>query len=132
MNGSTMPALSGGCEASRHARAHIRTAAELRDSPPETLIGYIVRRHHARVRKVIPSILSNAEEAAQIDGARHPEFNEIAERLARLAVDLTLHMHKDETAVFPYIGAAAAAIRKNRPLPDAPLGSLDALITVLE
>lgn len=105
---------------------------EFCDSPPETLIGYIVGRHHARVRKVIPRILAHVEEAVQMDGERHPELREIALRFGGLAVALNSLMRKEETVVFPYIGALASAVMQNRPRPDAPYGSFETLSRVIE
>lgn len=116
--------------AARHGQ--VMTTADLRDASPEALIGYIVGRHHARVRRVAPSILAKGEEAAQTDGVRHPELSAVADRTACLIVDLLLHMEREDTIVFPYIGQLAAAIRNHRPPPYPPIGSLDALIADVE
>jgi regulator of cell morphogenesis and NO signaling len=106
--------------------------AELCDSPPETLIGYIVGRHHARVRKVVPRILAHIEEAVHTDGERHPELREIALRFGGLAVALDSLMRKEETLVFPYFGALASAVTQHRPRPDAPYGSFESLSRIIE
>lgn len=132
MNGTEVSEPFEDWKPNMKGNGHMATTEELRDSPPETLIGYIVGRHHARVRKVMPSILANAEKAAKTDGVLHPDLETLAERVACLMVDMTFHMQREETIVFPYIGALAAATKTNRPPPHSPIASFEALIAEIE
>src|SRR4051812_7866402 len=42
---------------------------------PETLIAFIVGRHHDYVRRALPTLTAHAQKIAAVHGRRHPELN---------------------------------------------------------
>ena len=87
--------------------------AEARDFSKATLtelIGHIVMTHHAYVRSELSRLLPMAEKVAAKHGPKHPEFRKIEQQLVVLAGELNVHLHKEETILFPYI----EALERNR------------------
>jgi regulator of cell morphogenesis and NO signaling len=99
---------------------------------PETLIGYIVGNHHAYVRRALPSLVANTRKIAAVHGDRHAELHEVAELTEAVAAEMTSHMMKEEHILFPFIDALAAASRLGSPAPDAPFGSIENPLRMME
>ena len=99
---------------------------------PDTLIAYIVGNHHAYVRRALPVITAHTRKVAAAHGARHPELAEVAALWAGVAREMTSHMAKEETVLFPYISHAAGAVRRGEAIPEAPFGSIDNPVRAME
>jgi regulator of cell morphogenesis and NO signaling len=99
---------------------------------PEALIGYIVGHHHAFVRRALPPLVAHVWKLAAAHGDRHPELRDVAPAIDRLATDMLSHMAKEERILFPYIAALADAVENGRRAPDAPFGSIDGPIAMME
>jgi len=99
---------------------------------PEALIGYIVGNHHAYVRRALPSLIANARKVASVHGERHPELHEVAQLTDEVAAEMTSHMMKEEHMLFPFIEALAASAREGYPAPDAPFGSIENPLRMME
>jgi regulator of cell morphogenesis and NO signaling len=99
---------------------------------PEALIGYIVGNHHAYVRRALPSLLANSRKIATVHGGRHPELHEVAQLTDEVAAEMTSHMMKEEHMLFPFIEALAASAREGYPAPDAPFGSIENPLRMME
>ena len=97
-----------------------------------TLIGYIVGNHHAFVKQTLPAMTAYAEKIAIVHGGGHPELSEVARLVREVAAEMTSHMVKEEQVLFPYIAAIEEASRHGRPLPNAPFGSIDNPIRMME
>jgi len=67
------------------------------------LADYIVNTHHSYVRKTIPDIRSYAEKVAKVHGAYHPELLEINKLAQEVCDEMSEHMVKEETVLFPYV-----------------------------
>ncbi|MEO6844468.1 MAG: iron-sulfur cluster repair di-iron protein [Ginsengibacter sp.] len=67
------------------------------------LADYIVNTHHSYVRKTIPDIRSYAEKVAKVHGAHHPELLEINKLAQEVCDEMSEHMVKEETVLFPYV-----------------------------
>jgi regulator of cell morphogenesis and NO signaling len=98
----------------------------------ETLLAYIAGNHHTYVRRVMPSITAHAQKLARAHGPNHPELHEVARVFEAVQQEMNAHMAKEEQVLFPYIAALADATRLNRPLPEAPFGSIDNPIRMME
>jgi regulator of cell morphogenesis and NO signaling len=96
------------------------------------LVTYIVANHHAYVREAIPALLRHTHKAADVHGEHHPELVHIARLVERVAAEMTEHMEKEETVLFPFIVALADARRTNRPSPAPPFGSVRNPIRMME
>jgi regulator of cell morphogenesis and NO signaling len=67
------------------------------------LADYIVNTHHSYVKKTIPDIRSYAEKVAKVHGAQHPELLEINKLAQEVCDEMSEHMVKEETVLFPYV-----------------------------
>jgi regulator of cell morphogenesis and NO signaling len=99
---------------------------------PETLIAYIVAAHHAYLRAALPAVAAHTLALSSEHGRERPVLRDIAAIAERLMVDLTSHMAKEESILFPFIVATADAARRGNPLPPAPFESIDPLLYMLE
>jgi regulator of cell morphogenesis and NO signaling len=99
---------------------------------PETLIGFIVGNHHEYVRRALPSLTAHTQKLAAVHGSRHPELHEIARLTGFVAGEMTSHMAKEERILFPFIARLSEAARDGRPAPEAPFGSIDNPIRMME
>ena len=99
---------------------------------PETLIGYIVGTHHSYVRRALPLLVAHTRKLAAAHGPRHPELHEVARLTEQVAAEMASHMAKEEQILFPYIAETAAAVEHGRAAPDAPFGSIDNPIAMME
>ncbi len=98
----------------------------------DTLIGYIVGNHHAYVRRALPSFTAHTQKLAAVHGSRHPELHEVAQLAQEVASEMHVHMMKEERVLFPYIAAADEAVQRGAPVPQAPFGSIDNPIRMME
>ena len=99
---------------------------------PETLIGFIVGNHHEYVRRALPSLTAHTQKLAAVHGSRHPELHEVARLTSSIADEMTSHMAKEERILFPFIARMSEAARDGRPAPEAPFGSIDNPIRMME
>jgi regulator of cell morphogenesis and NO signaling len=67
------------------------------------LADYIVNTHHSYVKKSIPDIRSYAEKVAKVHGAHHPELLQINKLAQEVCDEMSGHMVKEETVLFPYV-----------------------------
>ncbi len=77
------------------------------------LADYIVNMHHSYVRKTIPDLHTYAAKVASVHGGRHPELLAISQLTDEICEELSSHMVKEETVLFPYIKQLVAA-KNNR------------------
>lgn len=90
----------------------------------DTLSRHIVDRHHKYVREMIPAIESWLAKLVARHGARHPELRQVWETFSELARELSSHMAKEETLLFPAIEELAAARRAGASAPASPFGTM--------
>lgn len=67
------------------------------------LCEHIVTKHHAYVKAEIPRLMQLAQRVVARHGDGHPELREIQERVRTVSEELTMHLAKEETILFPYI-----------------------------
>ena len=67
------------------------------------LTDYIVNMHHAYIKKYLPEIQGYATKVASVHGQQHEELFEIKQLVDELSDDLSDHLLKEETIVFPFI-----------------------------
>lgn len=77
----------------------------------DDLAAHIEQVHHKYVRDNIQVLLSYLHKINSVHGARHPELTEIYELFEGCTHELTQHMVKEETVLFPAIKKLAAAFR---------------------
>ena len=80
------------------------------------LADYIVNTHHSYVKKTVPDLSAYASKVAKVHGDRHPELFEINKLTQQACEELTAHMVKEETILFPYIKQLVASKNTATPL----------------
>lgn len=96
------------------------------------LADYIVQTHHSYVKESIPLITQYAEKVAKVHGGHNPENIEIRDLFRAVAEELTMHMHKEEYILFPFIKKMAEAKREGMPMPRPPFGTVQNPIRMME
>ena len=117
----------------QHAcRTHEAPVTGFAEWETETLVAYIVSRHHAYVRLALPAIAAHAAKVAAAHGDSHPWMREVAQIADRLQVELTAHLSSEENVLFPFVVANGDAVRSGEDLPEIPLDRIDQSVRVLE
>ena len=96
------------------------------------LMDYIVNQHHSYVTENIPLIIQYSDKVARVHGENHPETVEINELFHEVSAELKNHMHKEERILFPYIKQMVKAEKNEKPFPQAPFGTVDNPIRMME
>jgi regulator of cell morphogenesis and NO signaling len=69
----------------------------------EALSGHIVDTHHAYVKRELPRLAALAQKVVNRHGATKAELQVIQSTLAELDEELTQHLAKEESILFPYV-----------------------------
>jgi regulator of cell morphogenesis and NO signaling len=105
---------------------------QLRAGSLAELTAHIVRTHHAFVRREIPQIESLAEKVATKHGVNHPELLHIRSVFRGVAQELTMHMMKEESVLFPYIERMEEAVIEHQPILPPPFGTIANPVRMME
>jgi regulator of cell morphogenesis and NO signaling len=73
------------------------------DWPLHLLVDYIIEVHHNYVRENLPVIVEFAEKVARVHGHADEELHDIKGLVDDMAMDLNLHMQKEEMVLFPFV-----------------------------
>lgn len=98
----------------------------------DALAGHIVSKHHRYVADALPMLYELTAKVARVHGERHPELVTIARLFDEVAVELQMHMHKEERMLFPYISKMAIHLREGRLIPIPVFGSVANPIRMME
>ncbi len=79
----------------------------------ELLCAHIVTKHHTYLRRELPLLIEAADRLLSRHGQAQPELADIRSTLGRLEFDLTEHLSKEETVVFPYIVSLERAVDRS-------------------
>ncbi len=90
-------------------RVAAKSDVDFKLMPLNELAAYIESVHHAYVRESIPLLLGYLNKINKVHGERHPELNELYQEFEGCANELTQHMVKEETILFPAIKKLAEA-----------------------
>ncbi len=96
------------------------------------LADYIVNTHHTYVRKTLPELRGYALKVAQVHGSRHPELVTIHHLVEAINQELTDHMEKEETILFPFVKKLVAAQKGTDTLSAAQIGTVQNPIRDME
>lgn len=67
------------------------------------LCDYIVSTHHTYVNQTMPFLLKKLQKLVEVHGKNHPELKEVEASFMNATTQLTAHMNKEESILFPYI-----------------------------
>ena len=73
------------------------------------LADYIVNTHHSYVKASVPELIKYVDKVAKVHGGRHSELFTINELVHDICSEMTEHMEKEESFVFPYIKQLVSA-----------------------
>jgi regulator of cell morphogenesis and NO signaling len=90
----------------------------------ESLSAHIVSKHHAYVKRELPRLAVLADKVVRHHGATKPELPAIAGRLTELDEELTDHLVKEETVLFPYIAGLERSVATGTPRPASCFGTV--------
>ena len=96
------------------------------------LSDHIVARHHEYLRSTLPSIAMKAEKVVAAHGASYAFLADIQRVFHALASELTQHMAKEETILFPMISQLEQAQRSGVPAPPTHCHTVLTPIQVME
>lgn len=80
----------------------------------EQLISYILIHHHFYVKQAMPTIFSHLHKVATKHGDRYPYMKKVYDLFVIMIREMTLHMEKEEVALFPRIKEAENLFKAGR------------------
>ena len=96
------------------------------------LADYIINTHHSYVKKALPDLRSFASKVASVHGDRHPELFPISQLVDEVYEELTSHMIKEETILFPYVKQLVASKHNGNLLPGKSFNTIKSPISIME
>ena len=69
----------------------------------DLLVDYIEKTYHRYIKEKTPIILQYLEKIQEVHGENHPELSEIFDLFSHSAMDLGMHLQKEERILFPMI-----------------------------
>lgn len=88
------------------------------------LIDYILEKHHVFTKSEIERLSALMEKVRRKHGDAHPELFLLENEIFSLCSDLTPHMKKEETVLFPFIKNLEMAFINNLSAPHPPFGTV--------
>ncbi|MEO7292893.1 MAG: iron-sulfur cluster repair di-iron protein [Ginsengibacter sp.] len=80
----------------------------------EQMISYILIHHHFYVKQSMPTIFSHLHKVATKHGDKFPYMKKVYDLFVIIMREMTLHMEKEESALFPRIKEAERLYNSNR------------------
>jgi len=96
------------------------------------LSDYIVNTHHQYVKENLPFITELANKVARVHGDSYPGLIIIADIFDKVAADLTMHLSKEETTLFPIIKELDRIQKSGIKLPEGSTFNVDKMIGIME
>jgi regulator of cell morphogenesis and NO signaling len=102
-------------------------------APLGELAKHIVATHHEYLKLELPALGNRLDKVLAVHGARDPEtLSRMAEVFVALRAEMEMHMHKEETILFPFIEKYGFAESQGSPMPPVPFGSIANPIAMME
>jgi len=96
------------------------------------LIDHIINVHHSYVKESIPLILQYSNRVAEVHGHHYKEVIEINKLFIEVANELSLHLKKEESILFPYIKTLLSNKNEGKSLNIPPFGNINNPIAMME
>lgn len=96
------------------------------------LCDYIVNTHHSYVQKSLPDLRFYASKVARVHGERHPELLSIHQLVESLNAELSAHMIKEETVLFPYVKELLKSEKASNTIQSSHFGTVQNPINMME
>jgi regulator of cell morphogenesis and NO signaling len=105
----------------------VTTSGDSRDwqnQPLADLIAHITSTHHVFVREECPRIETLAGKVLGVHGKNHPELLQVQQIFSVLSEELSVHLMKEEQALFPYIVRLEESFVAGEAAPPAMFGTV--------
>ncbi len=79
------------------------------------VMDYIVTKHHSFVKQELPRLEQLLKKVASKHSEKHPELKQVQDIFYRLRDELTSHLMKEETVLFPYVKELEQSGNNRRP-----------------
>jgi regulator of cell morphogenesis and NO signaling len=112
--------------------SNARVDRDWQREPLADLIAHINATHHKYVREEILRMGPLFEKVCGVHGKNHPELLHIQGVFRGVAQELTNHMMKEETVLFPYIVRMEEAVIQQEPVLPPPFGTVANPIAMME
>lgn len=89
----------------------------------DDLVDHIIDVHHKYVKEQTPIVAQFVNRVKLVHGANKPNVSDIADHFNALADELSMHMHKEEMVLFPYIKQLVEA-KENGENIQSPFGTI--------
>ena len=96
------------------------------------LADYIEETYHTYIKEKIPVLLQFLKKIKEVHGERHPELLKIHDLFSQSAMDLSMHLQKEERILFPLIRELSEAQKTGLPLEEQHCGSVQNPISVMK
>jgi regulator of cell morphogenesis and NO signaling len=94
------------------------------DKSLESLSSHIVATHHAYVKRELPRLAQLAQKVVNRHGSTKTELLVIAATLTQLDEELTPHLAKEETVLFPYVANLEQSVSLGTAKPQSCFGTV--------
>jgi regulator of cell morphogenesis and NO signaling len=99
--------------------------------PLAELVAQITGTHHKFTREEIARLGPLFDKVVSVHGKNHPELQHVRAAFRELAQELTMHMMKEETVLFPYIVRMEESVIQREPVPPPPFGSVQNPVSMM-
>lgn len=96
------------------------------------LVDYVVTKHHTYIKTESPRLEQLLSKAAGKHGDNHPELRTVKSMFARLSEELSSHLMKEETILFPYVKEIERAANSGNRMRPPMFGSVRNPIHMME
>jgi regulator of cell morphogenesis and NO signaling len=102
-------------------------------APLDELANHILATHHGYLKLELPALGQRMDKVLAVHGSKDQQtLSRMAAVYASLRAELELHMHKEETILFPFLLQYGRAETAGKPLPPVPFGTIANPIGVME
>jgi len=90
----------------------------------DLLADYIEKTYHRYIREKMPILLQYLEKIRDVHGENHPELKKIYDLFSHSAMDLSMHLQKEERILFPLIRQLVEAKNSDQAMELSHCGSI--------
>jgi len=98
----------------------------------DLLVDYIEKTYHSYIKEKTPILLQYLEKIREVHGENHPELKEIYDLFSHSAMDLSMHLQKEERILFPVIRQLAKAKNSGQHAERAHFGTIQNPIAAMK
>jgi len=98
----------------------------------DLLADYIEKTYHRYIREKTPVLLQYLEKIKEVHGAHHPELFKIYDLFSHSAMDLGMHLQKEERILFPMIRHFAESKNSGQGAEPGHCGTIENPISVMK